>query len=83
MIYAVMTASLSRNQTKEMALIVSRLDYLNKMKHLLSDNTKFKSLTPNPTKAREGSLSFYLRKLRKDRIIDDTVFQKILPGGSS
>ena len=60
-------------------VIVSRLDYLNKMKHLLSDNTKFKSLTHNPTKAREESLFSYLRKLRKDRIIDDSVFQTILP----
>ena len=64
-------------------VIVSRLDYLNKMKQLLSDNTKFKPLTSNPTKAREESLSSYLRKLRKDGIIDDAVFQKILPGGSS
>ena len=64
-------------------VIVSRLDYLNKMKQLLSDNTKFKPLTSNPTKAREESLSSYLRKLRKDGIIDDAVFQKILPSGSS
>ena len=53
------------------------------MKQLLSDNTKFKPLKNNPIKAREESLSSYLRKLRKDGIIDDTVFQKILPGGSS
>ena len=59
------------------------LDYLNKMKQLLSDNTKFKPLTSNPTKAREESLSSYLRKLRKDGIIDDAVCQKILPSGSS
>ena len=65
------------------SVIVSRLDYLNKMKQLLSDNTKFKPLTNNPTKAGEDSLSSYLRKLRKDGLIDDTVFQKILPGGSS
>ena len=54
------------------SVIVSRLDYLNKMKQLLSDNTKFKPLTNNPTKAREDSFSSYLRKLRKDGIIDDT-----------
>ena len=53
------------------------------MKQLLSDNTKFKPLTSNPTKAREESLSSYLRKLRKGGIIDDAVFQKILPSGSS
>ncbi|XP_078382309.1 uncharacterized protein LOC144664995 [Oculina patagonica] len=53
------------------------------MKQLISDDTKFKPLTQNPTKCREDSLSTYLRKLRKDKIIDDTTFHKILPGGSS
>ena len=51
-------------------VIISRLDYLNKMKHLISDTTKFKELQHNPTKSREESLSSYLRKLRKDKIID-------------
>ena len=37
----------------------------------------------NPTKAREECLSSCLRKLRNDGITDETVFQKILPGGSS
>ena len=64
-------------------VIVSKLDYLNKMKLLLSDSTKFKLLSHNPTEAREDSLSSYLRKLKKDGIIDDTVFQKILASGSS
>jgi len=64
-------------------IIVSRLDYLNKIKQLLSDNTRLKPLTYNPTKAGEESLSSYLRKLGKDEIIDDTVFRKILPDGSS
>ena len=64
-------------------VIISRLDYLNKMKHLISDTTKFKELQHNPTKFREESLSTYLRKLRKDRIIDDATFYKILPSGSS
>ena len=64
-------------------VITSRLDYLNKMKHLISDTTKFKELRHNPTKSREESLSTYLRKLRKDKIIDDATFYKILPNGSS
>ena len=53
------------------------------MKHLISDTTKFKELQHNPTKYREESLSSYLRKLRKDKIIDDPTFYKILPSGSS
>ena len=64
-------------------VIISRLDYLSKMKHLISDTTKFKELQHNPTKSREESLSSYLRKLRKDKIIDDATFYKILPSGSS
>ena len=61
---------------------ISRLDYLNKMKHLISDRTKFKELQHNATKSREDSLSTYLRKLRKNTIIDDAAFYKILPSGS-
>ena len=64
-------------------VIVSRLDYLNKMKKLISDGTKFKHLKQNPTKSREESLSAYLRKIKKDGIIDDVTFHKILPSGSS
>ena len=64
-------------------VIVSRLDYLNKMKKLISDGTKFKQLKHNPTKSREESLSAYLRKIKKDGIIDDVTFHKILPSGSS
>ena len=64
-------------------VIVNKLDYLNKMKQLISDETKFKKLTQNKTKSREDSLLTYLRKLRKDGILDGATFQKILPSGSS
>ena len=60
-------------------VIVNKLDYLNKMKLLVSDETKFKKLTQNPTKSREDSLISYLRKLRKD----DAAFHKILSCGST
>ena len=60
-------------------VIDSRLDYLTKMKKLISDGTKFKQLKQNPTKSREENLSAYLRKLKKDGIIDDVTFHKILP----
>ena len=61
--------------------IISRLDYLNKMKHLISDRTKFRGLQNNPTKSTGDSLSAYLRKLRNDKIIDDAIFYKILASG--
>ena len=65
------------------AVIMNKLDYLNKMKLLVSDETKFKNLTQNPTKSREDSLISYLRKPKKDKIIDDATFHKILPCGST
>ena len=53
------------------------------MKQLISDETKFKKLTQNPTKSREDSLITYLRKLKRDGIIDDETLHKILPSGST
>lgn len=64
-------------------VIVNKLDYLNKMKQLISDETKFKKLTHNPTKSREDSLISYLRKLRRDGIIDEVTLQRIMPSGST
>ena len=64
-------------------VIINKLDYLNKMKLLISDATKFKKLTQNPKKSREDSLISYLRKLKKDKIIDDATLHKILPCGST
>ena len=56
-------------------VIVNRHDYLNKMKQLISDGTKFKSvLSHNPTKSRENSLISYLRNLKRDGIIDEATF---------
>ena len=64
-------------------VIINKLDYLNKMKLLVSHETKFKKLAQNPTKSREDSLISYLRKLKKDKIIDDATFHTILPCGST
>ena len=62
--------------------IISRLDYLHKMKHLISDTTKFKGLQNNTQlNPQPDSLSAYLRKLRNDKIIDDAIFYKILASG--
>lgn len=61
---------------------VSELDYLNKMKQLISDQPTFKKLRHNSMKSREDSLIAYLLKLRQDNIIDDATLQKILPSAS-
>ena len=65
-------------------VIVSKLDYLNKMKQLISDQTNFKKLPHSPMKSREDSLIAYLLKLRHDNIIDDAkmILQEILLSAS-
>ena len=51
------------------------------MRILIFDDSKFKQLKHNRTKAREDSLSAYLRKFRNAKIIDDVTFHKILLSG--
>ena len=46
-------------------------------------NTSSKLLSHNPTKSRENSLISYLRNLKRDCIIDEATFRKILPCGST
>ena len=64
-------------------VIVNKHDHLTKMKQLISDETKFKKLTENPTKSREQSLICYLRQVKRGHLIDDCTFQKVLPNGST
>ena len=59
------------------------MNTLYKMKQLISDETKFKKVTQNPTKSREDSLISYLRKLRRDGFIDEVTLQRIMPSGST
>jgi len=40
-------------------------------------------LSRNPTKSREANLISHLRNLKRDGIIDDATFRKILPCGST
>ena len=63
-------------------VITNRRNYLNKIKQLISDGTKFK-LSHNPTKSRENSLISYLRNLKRDGVIDEATYSKVLPCGST
>ena len=52
-------------------VIINRLDYLNKMKQLISgDDSKLRKLSHNPTRSIENSLISYLWDLKRDGIID-------------
>ena len=82
-IFAKMTIIITKPDKGNGVVIVNKHDYLTKMKQLISHETKFKKLTENPTKSREQSLIRYLRQLKRDHMIDDYTFQKVLPNGST
>ena len=63
-------------------VILNKHDYLTKMKQLISDDTKLKKLRKSD-KVREQSLICYLRQLKRDHLIDEYTFQKVLPNGST
>ena len=49
---------------------------------LSSDKNKFKKLSEDPTKLREGPLQRYLRELKKKQFLDDATYEHIYPSGS-
>ena len=44
---------------------------------LSSDKNKFKKLSEDPTKLREGPLQRYLRELKKKQFLDDAIYEHI------
>ena len=65
---------------KDSSIVITNPDnYLNKMKQLISDGTKFKLLSHHPTKSKENSLTSYLGNLKRDGIINEATYSKILP----
>ena len=52
------------------------------MYELLNDKSKFKELTSDPTKLREGQLQRYLRKLKNKGYFDESVYDYIHPACS-
>ena len=52
------------------------------MYELLNDESRFKQLTSDPTKLREGQLQHYLRKLNNKGYFDTSIYDYIYPAGS-
>ncbi|XP_068739351.1 uncharacterized protein [Montipora capricornis] len=52
------------------------------MVDLLSDNSKFKKLESDLTLRREGQLQRFLRKLKKNGLLDCNIYREIYPTGS-
>ena len=52
------------------------------MYELLNDESKFRKLSSDPTKLRDGQLQSYLRKLNSKGYFDESVYDYIYPVGS-
>ena len=58
-------------------VVVDKVIYNQQMHALLSDKNKFKKISEDPPKLREGQLERYLREL-----LDDVTYERIYPSGS-
>ena len=58
------------------------ITYKSKMYELLNDESKFKQLTSDSSKLREGQLQRYLRKLNNKGYFDGSIYDYIYPAGS-
>ena len=63
-------------------VVMDKVIYNQQMYALLSDKNKFKKLSEDPTKLREGQLQRYLRELKKKQFLDDVTYERIYPSGS-
>ena len=63
-------------------VIMDRVIYNQQMYALLNDKNKFKKLSEDSTKLREGQLQRYLRELNKKQFLDDATYERIYPSGS-
>ena len=61
---------------------MDRVIYNQQMYVLLSNKNKFKKLSEDPTKLREGQLQRYLRELKKKQFLDDATYGRIYPSTS-
>ena len=63
-------------------VVLDKVVYNKAMVDLLSDNSKFKSLESDLTLCREGQLQWFLRKLKKNGLLDCNIYREIYPSGS-
>ena len=66
-------------------VILNKVDYVNKMIEILSDKSKFNEITVKDEKLvikNEDQLNNFLRKLKKDEIIDENTYSMLFTTGS-
>ena len=64
------------------AVILERMQYVEGIHKIIDDNSKFKKLDEALTLLRKGQLERFLRKLNKQQILTDKVYNAIYPKGS-
>ena len=57
-------------------------DYIKKLSDIISDTSKFRKLSADPTLLTEGELQRFLRKLKNKQFFTKEVYDKIYPSGS-
>ena len=62
-------------------VILNRDDYIKKLSDIISDTSKFKKLSADPTLLREGQLQRFLGKLKNKQFFTKEVYDKIYPSG--
>ena len=63
-------------------VVMDRVIFNLQMYALSSNKNKFKKLSEDLTKLREGQLQRYLRELKKKQFFDDATYERIYPSGS-
>ena len=63
-------------------VLLKKDEYINRMKEILSDQTKFRELQEDPTIKRENKLVQFLLRLKKDGSITESFYEKVRPSGS-
>ena len=71
-----------RADKRNRVFVMDRIIYNHQMYVLLSDKNKFKKLSEDPIKLREGQLQRCLRELKKKQFLDDATYGRIYPSGS-
>ena len=63
-------------------VILNRDDYVKKLSDIISDTSKFKKLSADPTSLRERQLQHFLIKLKNKQFFTKEVYDKIYPSNS-
>ena len=63
-------------------VILNRDEYIKELFDIISDTSKFKKLSADPTLLREGQLQRFLKKLKKKQFFSKEVYDIIYPSSS-